>query len=200
MLTSGWKHDENEWKQNLFSWWQAERWKFMYSAFCCLCCLALRLPYWNPLICFLFVAVILSSVPSSCQSCLDWFCHFCKEKKRCKSGNPLFNQLWLLWEGLAGGRRGGGDDVRSVSSPVLVLCPWGMLHRCNSFLWASELVPASNMRMQEKKRQLEWLCLFMCVSISWDQYLCILDASILSCPSSKSHFENDHLGMFFWNL
>lgn len=87
--------------------------------------------------------------------------------------------------------------MRSVSSPVLVLCPWGMLHRCNSFLWASELVPASNMRMQEKKRQLEWLCLFMCVSISWDQYLCILDASILSCPSSKSHFENDHLGMFF---
>lgn len=45
--------------------------------------------------------------------------------------------------------------MRSVSSPVLVLCPWDMLHRCNSFLRASELVPASNMRLQEKKRQLE---------------------------------------------
>lgn len=79
--TSGWKHNENVWKQNLFSWWQAERWKFMYSAFCCLCCLALWLPHQSPLICFLFVAVIFSSVPSSCQSCLDWFCPFCKGKK-----------------------------------------------------------------------------------------------------------------------
>lgn len=63
--------------------------------------------------------------------------------------------------------------MRSVSSPVLVLCPWGM---CNSFLWASELVLAGNMWMQGKKRKTQ-LLVFTCVSISWDQYL---DASILS--------------------
>lgn len=43
--------------------------------------------------------------------------------------------------------------MRSVSSPVPVLCPWGMLHQCNSFLWAPELVLASNMWVQVKKRR-----------------------------------------------
>lgn len=154
MLTSGWKHDENIWKQNLFLWWQAERWKFMCSAFCCLCCLPLQLPYKNPLICFLFVAAILSSVPSSHQSCLDWFCHFCKEKEG--TSEDILCLINCDFSGrLLQGRRGGGDDVRSVSSPVLVLCPWGMLHQCSSFLWALEVVLASNMWMQDKREGLE---------------------------------------------
>lgn len=44
----------------------------MYDAFWYFHSLALLLLYSNPLICFLFVAVILPGVPSSCQSGMAW--------------------------------------------------------------------------------------------------------------------------------
>lgn len=117
----------------------------------------------------------------------------CVKKKKCASWYILcWSQLWLLWGSLVEWGGGGGDDVRSVSSLVFVLCPWGMLDQCNSFLWASGLVLASNIQMAE-----EWEAWRNCRAFT---YTTRMLQSHLFQAANITLSESYCVGMFFWTL
>lgn len=104
----------------------------------------------NPLICFLFVAVILSSVSSSCQSGMvglifTSFLNFLFFKVPVRESSV--NLAVILWESLAGKE----EEMRSVSSPVLRFV--SLLDWCNWVLWVFALILVAIWERFKKKKR-----------------------------------------------